>query len=309
MSAARTRKAPTSWRHSRVHPSVVRIDIDLGSVDESQDFLLRGDAHHDNPHSLHDREKEDLDEAQRRGACILDVGDLFCAMGGRADPRRARKGVTRTEHLDAEDYFDSLVKHAAAFYAPYAKSFAMIAHGNHETAVLKNQNTDLTARLIERLNERTGSTIEHGHYSGDIYIMVKSGKHKCGFWLTYFHGSGGGGLMTLGTLAIRRQASWNPMAQVVVCGHIHERWAVEIVRKVPSIRSGRVSVDLESQWHIRTGCYKEEYGDGHGGFHVERGAPPKPVGGMWMRVGIRRDQSGGSDVCRPRLEFTATESR
>jgi hypothetical protein len=31
-------------------------------------------------------------------------------------------------------------------------------------------------------------------------------------------------------------------------------------------------------WFIRTPTYKDEYGDGGGGFHIERGRPPKPVG-------------------------------
>ena len=31
--------------------------------------------------------------------------------------------------------------------------------------------------------------------------------------------------------------------------------------------------------HIRTACYKEEYEDGFGGYHIEKGRPPKPIGG------------------------------
>ncbi len=33
---------------------------------------------------------------------------------------------------------------------------------------------------------------------------------------------------------------------------------------------------------VRTPAYKEEYNDGKGGWHVERGAPPKPLGGRWL---------------------------
>jgi hypothetical protein len=28
--------------------------------------------------------------------------------------------------------------------------------------------------------------------------------------------------------------------------------------------------------------YKEEYGDGSGGYHIEKGRPPKPLGGAWL---------------------------
>jgi hypothetical protein len=35
---------------------------------------------------------------------------------------------------------------------------------------------------------------------------------------------------------------------------------------------------------IRTSTYKEEYEDGFGGFHIERGRPPKPLGSMWLTL-------------------------
>ena len=38
------------------------------------------------------------------------------------------------------------------------------------------------------------------------------------------------------------------------------------------------------QYHVRTGTYKNDYGTGAGGWHVERGAPPKPMGAVWMRL-------------------------
>ena len=37
-----------------------------------------------------------------------------------------------------------------------------------------------------------------------------------------------------------------------------------------------------------TGTYKEEYGDGSKGWHVERGAPPKPVGGRILVIDTKR---------------------
>ena len=33
-----------------------------------------------------------------------------------------------------------------------------------------------------------------------------------------------------------------------------------------------------------TGTYKEEYGEGAYGWHVERGAPPKPLGGRILKI-------------------------
>jgi len=44
-----------------------------------------------------------------------------------------------------------------------------------------------------------------------------------------------------------------------------------------------------------TGTYKEEYGDGSKGWHVERGAPVKPIGGRMMILGVDRARVNGED--------------
>jgi hypothetical protein len=62
-------------------------------------------------------------------------------------------------------------------------------------------------------------------------------------------------------------------------------------------------VALRPQWHIRTGTYKDEYGHGREGWHVESGRPPKPVGAMWGRFTLSRPAGIGSHV---RMEFTPT---
>ena len=47
-----------------------------------------------------------------------------------------------------------------------------------------------------------------------------------------------------------------------------------------------------------TGTYKEEYGDGSKGWHVERGAPVKPVGGRIMTLGVDRARFKGEDTIK-----------
>ena len=47
-----------------------------------------------------------------------------------------------------------------------------------------------------------------------------------------------------------------------------------------------------------TGTYKEEYGDGSKGWHVERGAPVKPVGGRIMTLGVERSRTNGEDCTK-----------
>ena len=296
-----------SW--AQVHKNVIRVDCTVTSTHEPVWFLLRGDAHHDNPHSDHKKQLEDLHEAQSRRAGIIDCGDLFCAMDGRADPRRSRHGVTREEHVEAPDYFDSLVRHNAAFLRPFAHNIIGLGMGNHETSVRKNQETDLTARLVERLNTLEGTSICNAGYGCYYHICIAYQGCTLAVWLHVFHGSGGGGMMSFDTLRVRRQASFQPVADVLVSGHVHERWALETTRVVPSNQNGVYRVDLKPQFHVRTGTYKQEF-DMTGGFHFERGAPPKPIGAMWMKLNIitKRESERGVNARTkiPKLEFTPT---
>lgn len=275
---------PWTVEHPSANVHVVRMDA--ASVGWEQWVLLSGDRHHDNPHSDHQLEKQHLDEAVRRNAMVIDVGDLFCAMGGKADPRLAKHGVVRPEHAMANDYFDSLVRHAADFYVPYADRFVVIARGNHEQSVLKRQETDLTTRLCERMSTMAGHHVQAGGYGGWVHFVCENRGRRCPMTLKYFHGSGGGGLMSFDTLRVRRQASYLPDADVIVCGHVHEQWWLQIGRERLVTTSGQYRVELDSQHHVRTGTYKDEYGAGEGGFHIERGGPPKPIGAVWMRLSL-----------------------
>jgi len=47
---------------------------------------------------------------------------------------------------------------------------------------------------------------------------------------------------------------------------------------VVEILNQRNSPELKEVLHIRTPTYTEEYGDGTKGWHIMRGAPPKPLG-------------------------------
>ena len=42
-------------------------------------------------------------------------------------------------------------------------------------------------------------------------------------------------------------------------------------------------------WNLRTPSYKDEYKDGFGGWHVERGQGPRPKGGIWLEVYPKRN--------------------
>jgi hypothetical protein len=46
---------------------------------------------------------------------------------------------------------------------------------------------------------------------------------------------------------------------------------------------------------VRTATYKEEYNSGLGGWHVERGATPKPLGGRWLEICPERKRIDGNE--------------
>ena len=106
--------------------------------------LLQFDEHWDNPHSNHELIHKHMQEAVDEGAPIIKGGDTFCAMQGRYDPRRARRGI-RPEH-DHPDYVDRLVSGYAEFAEFAAPNIAFMGRGNHELGVLKNIETDLIER-------------------------------------------------------------------------------------------------------------------------------------------------------------------
>lgn len=308
MPAHRKRITATGkrWTATQVHPAITRIEAPIEGLDDCLWVLLRGDAHHDNPHSNHDLQREHLEEAVRRGAAVVDLGDLCCAMMGVGDPRGVKGCSARPECANAADYLDAIVKYNSDFLLPYAQNLCVLNQGNHETAVLKRKESCLTTRIVERINTKTGSSVIKGGYGGWLHIVLNMHGGKVALWVKLFHGSGGGGLMSFDTLRVRRIASFVPGADVVVCGHVHERWALEITQEEPTCTNGVYDVEHKSQVHVRTGCYKDEYGPGLAGWHIERGAPPKPLGGYWMRLSMNLRKSQGRQTRRPRIELIAT---
>ena len=53
-----------------------------------------------------------------------------------------------------------------------------------------------------------------------------------------------------------------------------------------------------------TGAYKEEYGDGSKGWHVERGAPVKPIGGRILIIDNKRIRKNGIDLNAKLIDST-----
>jgi len=269
----------------KISRNVVNIRMNVKGEDWEQWFMLSSDRHFDGVKNNRELQIEHLELARKRHAKILDFGDIFDLMQGKYDPRRSYTDM-RPEYLaamiDKTPYFDVIVKDAAKFYKKYADMFILIARGNHESAAQTHNGTDMIERLVSKMNIDSGVNIFSGAYGGWVrFKCTIGGTQGETINLKYFHGSGGGGPVTKGTIQSNRQAVYLPDAQIVVNGHIHESWILSIPRERISDH-GVVSQDM--QHHVRTPTYQNDYGDGADGYHVESGRPPKPMGCVWLRL-------------------------
>jgi len=245
-----------NWEFIEVSRNVHVFKVNLKKIGDEQWFLLQSDVHWDNPKCDRKKLKRHLDLALKRNAPVLDFGDFFCAMQGKYDRRSSKKDI-RAEHQN-NNYV-----------------------GNHESAIHKNHETDLNDRLAERIRSN-GGIARRGGYSGYIRFHISNnGRRNNSLKLWYFHGSGGGGPVTRGVIQTARQAVYVSDADIVATGHVHESWQLAVQRIRLNISDEIVH---ERQTHVKIAGYKEEYEDGHGGWHIETGKPPKPTGAWWLRI-------------------------
>jgi UDP-2,3-diacylglucosamine pyrophosphatase LpxH len=268
------------WRVGKLaDPNVTVIDVPLHKTSDDFWVLVRSDCHWDNTDCDRDLEMLHLEQARERNAAIIDNGDLFCAMQGKYD-KRSSKSHVRTEHQHG-NYLDRLVETAADYYTPYARQFVVLGHGNHETSILNRHETNLTARLAERLNDRTGSQINGGHYSGWVkfrFTMSPTRKATKNLW--HIHGYGGGGPATKDMIQMHRQMVYVETADIMVSGHVHQHWSAKET-KLGLSQDG--SVYQRDVFYLKATTYKDEYRTGSGGWHIETGKSPRPLGAWWIR--------------------------
>jgi hypothetical protein len=256
------------------------------------------DIHWDNPKCDWNLLKHDLDYCLKNEIPIMFNGDTFCLMQGAYDPRKM-KGDIRPEHNNAR-YFDSIIETAVDFFLPYAHLLTVVGYGNHETSIIKRQETDVIQRFVTLLNYKAGSNVMTGGYGGWLIVnqLVKAKSNATqATKIKYFHGSGGGGLVTKGALNLTRAMEMYEGYDVFTMGHIHENSARNDVRDSINFHPSKGYYFNHKQIHsMITGTYKEEYINGLYGWHVERGAPMKPVGGRVLTIECGRDRSDNKDI-------------
>ncbi len=258
------------------------------------EIAMLSDLHWDNPKCDQELLKKHLDYCKEENIPVIINGDMFCLMQGRGDNRRNKSDI-RPEHNNAR-YLDSVVETAVEWFTPYADILTVIGYGNHETGIIKWQETDILQRFVDLLNLKCHSNVQVGGYGGWIIVKMNNHTRIATTKIKYFHGSGGGGVVTKGALNLTRALELYEGCDVYSMGHIHENSARNDVRDALESNSKKgYSINHKPIHLMITGTYKEEYGDGSKGWHVERGAPIKPIGGRMLTIKIGRKRTKDVD--------------
>jgi len=258
---------------SQPEPYTIFCRIPYTTYNWNYKVLLISDIHIDNPKCNRVLLTKHLEAAKDGNWPVMIFGDLFCAMQGR-DDKRSSKSDLRPEHK-VSNYLDALVDTTAEFFEPYKNLIKFISPGNHETAILKKSETNITERLAQKLGCYSGT------YSGWVVFKFVDNFDKGvrTIPMAYHHGYGGGGHVTKDVIQASRRAVYLPDAKIVVSGHTHDRWVFPIAR-ARLLTSGHQVVD--EQLHIKLGTYKDEYTPSSG-WAIEKGHPPRNLGGAWLK--------------------------
>lgn len=255
------------------------VKFELETTDDEQWIQLSADRHFDAVQCDRALMKRHLDQAVERNAAIIDVGDMFDIMQGKYDPRKSYDELR--DEYKGDNYLDLVLQDASEFFVPYARHFAVIAMGNHETELERRMGTNMIDRLVHELRRDGGSQVVASGYTGYVILHFTVNKtRRSRVVLKYHHGMGSNAPVTRGVISSNRMAVMFPDADIIVSGHNHESWSVPIQQEKIKL-SGKLT--MRPQWHIRVPSYKNGWGhDQIKGFDVEKGSP-KPRGCVWLR--------------------------
>lgn len=276
----------TPYTSEATEPNVVMVRFEGVESGWQQWIMLSSDRHHDSPYCHRERERQQLEKAKERGALIIDAGDVFDAMQGKYDPRRSLDDIREEDRGD--DYLDRIIRHAARDYGPYAENWLVMGRGNHETSVRSHNSTDLTERLVYRLNHEYGGSVHVGGYGGWVrFVFHINGTKRASCNLRYFHGSSTRAPVTRGVIQTNRQAVNLPDADIVLNGHNHEAYIVPLPRERLTIH-GKLRRDRTD--FVRTPGYKDVFRVRKGtvGFEAQLGGQ-KLTGCAWLLFEYNHD--------------------
>ena len=229
-------------------------------------FMIWGDPHIDSEYCDIKLFKKHLNYALENNIDMYCIGDLLDVMQGRNDPRRKNK-------QDKDHYFNWVIDYTVELLEPYKHLIKFIGYGNHETSVSKNNDIDLLQIIVNRLNDK-GGNIELGSYSGWWQFKLNHTTSVYNYKVKYIHGFGGGGNRTKGVIQYTDVLVSCGDVDLIVMGHTHDK--TEVTFEIEYLNQ-QGNIKYKSIECSRVPSYKNESIKGMG-WHVERGAPPKPRG-------------------------------
>lgn len=288
----------SKYNISKMNAMTCVVDVYLENSEKTFTIFSMPDAHWDNPKCDRKLLEKHLKEAKEKNAIIISGGDFFCMMQGKYDPRRSKSDI-RPEHNKA-NYLDVVIEDAAEYLRPY-KDNLIIGTGNHESAILKSCETN----VLERLAGELGGVVVMGYHFWVIFKVYINNRHVDTVKGYFHHGSGGGGAVTRGQINMSRQMMHIEGADFISNGHIHERSSTEVMAHYFDSNPMSYKPKARSIILLQSSTYKQEYIE-HG-FHIEKGRPPKPLGGLFMDFHIVRTESKGYGV-EKEVKFRSTQT-
>lgn len=258
--------------------------LELPALQKKQDFLFISDVHFDSKKCDRELLKKHLDEAKKRDAWIHINGDFFDVMGAKKDPR-SNKSDIRPEYMTNANYFDLIIEDGYKFLEPY-KEKLFITYGNHETSITKHHEIDIINTLGNYLWGFEGKKNHIGAYQG--WLLVKfniSNEGGIKYVKMNYHHSTKGGERSKGVLGVDLNCRDYPNADIVLRGHIHQKW-VHSINYGNFINVNNFKVQQQNQYHICTGSYKNGIGNNTFGYEVEKRYANTKLGGYFCEVSI-----------------------
>ena len=174
------------------------------------------------------------------------------------------------------------------------------------TAIIKNLETDPLQRFVDLLNMTCGTNVQVGGYGGVLHYQIETSSNTyTSAIMKYYHGFGGGGAVTKGVIQDQRMMAQLDGYDIIWMGHVHEMY--HHVNMVDCYEPMFKRIVHKEVHQLRTAAYKEEYEDGFGGYHIEKGRPVKPLGGYWMHLGGTRRRENGRRTLKAEISFTKTD--
>jgi hypothetical protein len=255
----------------------INIDYKYGEIFK---LLPISDIHYDGKgkNSLCDigKLRKNLKETVDEKTIILGVGDWF---GGiiPSDVKRYRKTHDATV---GDDILDESIDGLAEELMPYREQIYGIGDGNHEDSILIHCGTDLSKRLISKLNEGINKPILQLGYSWllQLRFATPSGESRAGsrsLVIRGHHGWGGGSRTEGADITKFGHDVKFWQADLFLYGHVHKL-------KINDIEEGRMVGD--SSWKtiikrmVICGTYQKTYASSKTATYAEkRGYPPQAL--------------------------------